>query len=197
METSGAGNPAGGAAAQRDAPEAGTPDVAGQAQQLAGQVADQAQQQTGQVAEQIKQQASSRLSGQIDRAAEGLGNLSQALLSMSGQLRQQDQARVAAYTSRTAEQVQRAASYLRGKDIDQLVDEAEGFARRQPVVFLAGAFGLGVVAARFLKSSGQRAGPDAAQAGSPGSAGAAVPPPGTGNWPARPGSPEPTPAQET
>ena len=194
METSGAGSPAGGTAAPRDAPGAGTQDVVGQAQQVAGQVADRAQQQTGQVAGQIKQQASSRLSGQIDRAAEGLGNLSQALLSMSGQLRQQDQALVAEYTSRTAEQVQRAASYLRGKDVDQLVDEAEQFARRQPVVFISGAFALGLVAARFLKSSGQRAGPDAAQAGSPGSAGAAVPPPGTGNWPARPGSHDQSPA---
>jgi hypothetical protein len=194
METYGQGSPAGGAAAQREAPDAGTQDVAAQAQQMAGQVADQAQQQTGQVAEQIKQQASSRLSGQIDRAAEGLGNLSQTLLSLSGQLRQQDQALVAEYTSRTAEQVQRAASYLRGKDVDQLVDEAERFARRQPVVFVSGAFALGLVAARFLKSSGQRAGPDQAQAGIPASAGAAAPPPGAGNWPSRPGSHDQAPA---
>src|ERR671932_770671 len=143
MQTSGEGDPAGGVAAPHQAPEAGTQDVAGQAQQVAAQVADQAQAKTGQVAQQIKQQASARLSGQIDRAPEGLGNLSQALLSVSGQLRQQDQALVAEYTTRTAEQVQRAASYLRGKDIDQLVDEAEGFARRQPVVFLAGGFGVG------------------------------------------------------
>jgi hypothetical protein len=93
MQTSGEGDPAGGVAAPHQAPEAGTQDVAGQAQQMAAQVADQAQAKTGQVAQQIKQQASSRLSGQIDRAAEGLGNLSQALLSVSGQLRQQDRAR--------------------------------------------------------------------------------------------------------
>jgi hypothetical protein len=187
MERYAEGSPAGSAIAQRGAPDAGAQDVAGQAQQMAGQVADQAQQKTGQMAEQIKQQASSRLSGQVDRAAEGLGNLSQALLSVSGQLRQQDQALVAEYTSRTAEQVQRAASYLRGKDVDQLVDEAERFARRQPVVFVSGAFALGLVAARFLKSSGQRAGPDAAQAAGPASAGA-------GNWPSRPGSQDQAPA---
>jgi hypothetical protein len=170
METDGEGNPAGGVAAQRKAPDAGTQEVAGQAQQMAGQVADEAEAKTGQVAEQLKQQASSRLSSQIDRAAEGLGSLSQALLSVSGQLRQQDKALVAEYTTRSAEQVQRAASYLRGKDVDQLVDEAEDFARRQPVVFVSGAFALGLVAARFLKSSGQRTGPDVAQAGPPASA---------------------------
>jgi len=194
MERYAEGSPAGSAIAQRGTPDAGAPDVAGQAQQMAGQVADQAQEKTGQMAEQIKQQASSRLSSQVDRAAEGLGSLSQALLSVSGQLRQQDQALVAEYTSRTAEQVQRAASYLRGKDVDQLVDEAERFARRQPVVFVSGAFALGLVAARFLKSSGQRTGPDAAQAAVPASAGVGVPPPGAGNWPSRPGSQDQAPA---
>lgn len=181
-----------GSPAPRDAPGAGTQDMVGQAQQVAGQVAEQAQAKTGQVAEQIKQQASSRLSGQIDRAAEGLGNLSQALLGVSGQLRQQDQALVAEYTTRTAEQVQRAARYLRGKDLDQLVDEAERFARRQPVVFVSGAFALGLVAARFLKSSGQRTAPAPAPvlAATPASARAAVPPPAAASWPARPGSPD-------
>jgi len=48
---------------------------------MAGHLTDQAHQKTAQMAEQIKQQASSRLSSQVDRAAEGLGNLSQARAS--------------------------------------------------------------------------------------------------------------------
>jgi hypothetical protein len=37
------------------------------------------------------------------------------------------------------------------------VSEAEDFARRQPALFLGGAFALGLLGARFLKSSGQQA----------------------------------------
>ena len=46
--------------------------------------------------------------------------------------------------------------YLRGKDFDRMVDDLEGFARRQPALFLGGAFMLGLLAARFLKSGNPR-----------------------------------------
>jgi|SRR5579884_3213527 len=141
---------------------AATQDVVGQAQQVAGQATDQAQQKTGELADQLKQQASVHLSNQVDVAADRLGSVSQALQAVSGQLRQQDQPLLAEYAGRTAEQVQRAADHLRGKDITQVVDEAEQFARSNPAVFLAGAFGVGLLAARFLKSSGQGARAEAA-----------------------------------
>jgi hypothetical protein len=59
---------------------------------------------------------------------------------------------------RLAETTERLATNLEGKDLDQIVDEVEQFARRQTALFLGGAFALGLVAARFLKSSsGSRA----------------------------------------
>jgi hypothetical protein len=42
---------------------------------------------------------------------------------------------------------------LQHADVDDLVRGVQTFARRQPALFVAVAFGLGVVAARFLKSS--------------------------------------------
>jgi hypothetical protein len=64
---------------------------------------------------------------------------------------------VAQVAEQAAERVERVSGYLREKDIDQLVREAEDFARRQPALFLGGAFALGVLGARFLKSSGKQA----------------------------------------
>jgi len=134
-----------------------TQEVRDQAQQKTGEVIDQAKAKTGEVVGQVQQQAKSQLSIQKDRAAEGLGSVSQALRQTGDQLRQGDNAPVAQYTDKVAEQVDRVSTFLRERDINQIVNEVEHYARRQPAVFLGGAFALGLLAARFLKSSGQQA----------------------------------------
>jgi hypothetical protein len=137
-------------------------EFADQVKDTAGQVADQAQQTAGQVAEQAREQVSSRLSGQKDRAAEGLNSVAQALRQSGQQLREQDQQNVTDYIDRAASQIERVSSYLQNNDLGQLVDDVERFARRQPAIFLGGAFVLGLLGARFLKSSRPYTGPDAA-----------------------------------
>jgi hypothetical protein len=109
----------------------------------------------GNVVQEVRQQASARLASQIGQASGSLDTLSDGIHSLSSQLREQDQVFVAGYTDRVAEQVQRVATYLHDKDLDQLVSEAERFARRQPAVAVGSAFVLGLLAARFLKSSAQ------------------------------------------
>ena len=52
-----------------------------------------------------------------------------------------------------AQQMDRAADYLRQSDGRTIARDLEGLARRQPALVFAGAFVLGVVAARFFKSS--------------------------------------------
>jgi len=120
----------------------------------AKQTANQTQQLAGDLAGQVKREASNRLSSQIDNAAQGISGASQALRNVSEQL-QQEQPQLANYAERAAEQVEHFSSYLKGKDLDQLVHDVEGFARRQPAAFLGGAFVLGLAAARFLKSSSE------------------------------------------
>jgi hypothetical protein len=131
--------------------------VADQVQEKAAPVVEKAQEKAGQVADAAKQQATSRLEGQKERAVGGLGTAAHAIRQVGQQLREQEQPAVAQYADKAAEQVERFSGYLRQKDVDQLIREAEGFARRQPTVFLGGAFALGLLAARFLKSSGRRA----------------------------------------
>jgi hypothetical protein len=117
-------------------------DVAGQAKDAAGQIADQA-----------RQQATSQLSSQKTRAAEGLGSVAQALRQTSQQLQGQDQGAITSYIDQAASQVDRFSNYLQQKDVRQMADDVERFARRQPALFLGGAFVLGLLGARFLKSS--------------------------------------------
>jgi hypothetical protein len=71
------------------------------------------------------------------------------------QLTDQGQGFAAGYIERAAGGVEQAAGYLREHEVQELVADVEGFARRQPAWFVAGAFALGLLGARFLKSSRQ------------------------------------------
>jgi hypothetical protein len=71
----------------------------------------------------------------------------------SEQLRNEDQARYADIADNVGRQVDRVADYLRQSDGRTMARDIESLARRQPALVFAGAFAIGLVAARFLKSS--------------------------------------------
>jgi hypothetical protein len=87
------------------------------------------------------------------KAADTLESVAQALTSSVQQLRNQNQGVPGDYVERAGSQIRRASDYLRNTNTDDLVRNAEDFARRQPAVFLGGAFVLGFLAARLVKSS--------------------------------------------
>jgi hypothetical protein len=59
----------------------------------------------------------------------------------------------ARYSGTAANQIEKAARYFERHDVRAMMRDAEGFARRNPAIFLGAAFALGMLAARFLKSS--------------------------------------------
>ena len=137
--------------------QSGSEGAVGQAQQTVGPAVNPAKPTISQGADQVPQQASAQASSQVDRAAQGLGNTAGSVRAVSQQLREKDQARLAQYSDRAAEQMERFASYLQGKDVNQLVGEVKQLARREPALFLGGALALGLLtAARFLKRSRRR-----------------------------------------
>ncbi|HUQ19738.1 MAG TPA: hypothetical protein VM099_09015 [Gemmatimonadaceae bacterium] len=89
------------------------------------------------------------------RAADTIGSLAQALTQSGQQLRQQNNEAPLEYVERAGEHLRRASEYLRNTNVDEIVHNTENFARRQPALFLAGAFAIGLLGARFLKSSQQ------------------------------------------
>jgi hypothetical protein len=124
-----------------------------QASQQAGQVADQMKQSAGDVTEQAKQTATSQIAVRKDQAAQGLSTVSSSMRQMSDSLRQNDQTSgYAQYVNQAAEQVDRFSGYLQHHDARDIMADAEDWARRNPALFLGGAFALGLLASRFLKS---------------------------------------------
>lgn len=161
METPRPGTPGTGTAyAQQTAPpRAPTPpnqsagEAVDQAKDAVEQVAGQVQETGKQVVEQVQEQAFTKVSEQIGRLTETLGSVVDATRSVSSQLRQSDQAMVAGYVDQAAVQMEKLAGYLDNKELPELVADVDRFARRQPALFMGGAFVLGLMAARFLKSS--------------------------------------------
>jgi hypothetical protein len=124
-----------------------------QIKDTAGQIKDEAQQRVGAVAAQAQDQLKSRIATQKDSAAESLSGVAEALRQTGNQLRASDQTGAIGLLDEAASQVERLSGYLQHNDLNRLVRDAESFARRQPALFLGGAFLIGLVGARFLKSS--------------------------------------------
>lgn len=132
---------------------AGNPPLTEQAKNAVSEVAQQTRQQAGDLVNQARDQVRTQISSQKDALAGGVGSLAQALRQSSGQLQGQEQALVAPVIDRAAQVAEGLSGYLQEHSLEDLVGEVESFARREPVLFLGGAFALGFVAARFLKTS--------------------------------------------
>ena len=92
------------------------------------------------------------LESQLDRAADILASVADAVRRTGDEL-EEDEPRIAGFVGGAAGQVDRASIFLRGKRMDEVVRDAESFARSQPALFIGGAIALGALAARFLKAS--------------------------------------------
>lgn len=132
-------------------------DKADQAMQTAKDKTDdamhKARHQAGELADRAREQATTQLSSQKEKAAESLGSVSKALRQTGSNLRNEHEDTIAQYIDRAAEQVDHFSQYLRQRTVGDLLQEAEDLARRQPGLFFGGAMLLGLIGARFLKSS--------------------------------------------
>jgi hypothetical protein len=106
----------------------------------------------------VREIAETQISIQKEKASGGLGQLVQALRKSEEHLRGQQQEQIAGYVEKAANQLERISESIKTADLRQWVDQVEGLARREPAMFLGGAFALGLLGARFLKSSGRHGG---------------------------------------
>jgi hypothetical protein len=101
----------------------------------------------------VREQASTQLNTQKNKATDGLGTVAHAVRETTQRLRSDNHETVARYAEQAAEQIERFSQGLKNKDVGELMNDAQRLARRQPALFVGGAFTLGLLGARFLKSS--------------------------------------------
>lgn len=125
-----------------------------QIREVKNQVVDQAKN----TFQQARERAGSSLGESKGQFAEQFGTIADALRRTTEHLRSEDQQRIAGLTDTVARQVEQVAVYLRNKDARAMRQDLENLARRQPALMIGGALVLGLIGARFFKSSERRGG---------------------------------------
>jgi hypothetical protein len=117
----------------------------------------EAGQQAGQSAGHLAERAADIGFRQADRgkeqAAEGITQVADSIRRVSVDM-EGSQPQVAEVAQTAADQAERIATYLQETDAREILRTVEDVARRQPLLFLGGAFLLGMAATRLVKAAG-------------------------------------------
>lgn len=108
---------------------------------------------------QVAEKATSQIEEQKAGLAQGLHGIADTVRQTSENLREAGQETpianfTAKYGESLAQQIDGVSNYLNKKELSEMVNDVEHYARRNPAVFIGAAFGVGFLLARFLKSSG-------------------------------------------
>jgi len=130
---------------------------------------DQAKETASQAYDAVTDKAATKLDEQKSTLSGGLSTVAESVRQVGENLNssttESGLAEAAAkYTNTAAQKLEDVAGYFETRNVREMARDLEGFARRNPAVFLGAAFGLGFLAARFLKSSPLKY--DTARAGS-------------------------------
>jgi ElaB/YqjD/DUF883 family membrane-anchored ribosome-binding protein len=119
--------------------------------------AEQAKEKAQDKAQEATQQARRTLRDQVDsrstQAGEQISQQAGDVRSLSQELRSHGKDGPAKIAEQAADRAEQVGSYLKRSDAERILDDAEGFARSNPWVVMAGGMAVGFVASRFLKAS--------------------------------------------
>jgi|GEM_PF-6471470 len=87
------------------------------------------------------------------RATETIDGLAQVVHQTAGNLEQQVNPEIAKYIHRAADALDSFSASLRDKSVDEIVEDATQFARRNPAVAIGAAVAIGFALSRFLKAT--------------------------------------------
>ena len=136
----------------------GTHDMSADASQTSGgNMVDQMRSSASDTFKTVKSNTTAKLEEQKTTLATGLTSVADGIRQLGSNLSSGEQndplTRFAAdYSETAAEKLRTAADYFNSHDIETMYRDVEGLARRNPAIFVGGAFALGFLAARFLKS---------------------------------------------
>jgi gas vesicle protein len=109
------------------------------------------------VGQDVKERAQSAIDEGKGKLTSSLDGIASTLEKTTENLQDSELGQLAPYGERLQYWTQGLSDYVKNANAGDLLRDAESLARRQPVLFLGGAFALGLIAARFLKSSSSSA----------------------------------------
>jgi hypothetical protein len=125
----------------------------GTAREQLREAKDQVVSQTRQALQQARDRAGSSLAESKGQLADQVEGIASVFRRTADQLHGEDRRTIANITNAVARQADQAGNYLRRSDARAVREDLEDITRRRPALVLGGAVALGLVAARFFKSS--------------------------------------------
>lgn len=125
--------------------------VAGVAREEAGHLASEAKDQARGLLDDAMTQVNEQSHVQRDRLVDTLRSLSQELRSMADSSGQSGMA--TSLTRQVADRADDLGNRIEGREVQDILEDVRGFARRRPGLFLAGAAAAGVVAGRLARGA--------------------------------------------
>lgn len=137
---------------------AGSDSKSGAATATARSLYDHAKDTAGQAYDAVTDRAAEKLDAQKSSLSGGLTAVADSVRKVSSNLESSRTdsgiAEAAAkYTNSAAGVIEDVAGYFDRKGVREMARDLENFARRNPAIFIGAAFGLGLLTARFLKST--------------------------------------------
>lgn len=119
---------------------------------------DQAKETAGQAYEAVSEKAVTKIDEQKSTLSGGLSTVADSIRQVGDNLGSTETesalaGSAAKYTQTAARKIEDVADYFETNSVSDMARDVESFARRNPMIFLGAAFGLGFLAARFLKST--------------------------------------------
>ena len=116
-----------------------------------GEAGQHAGESIGHIAERAADVGLKQADRGMETAANGISHIAESIRKVGADM-QESQPQIAGVADTAAEQAERLATYLQQTDAREIIRTVEGVARRQPLVFLGGAFLLGLAASRLVKA---------------------------------------------
>lgn len=138
---------------------AGAPtDVVDKIKDTAGNLLDSAKARASDAYGAVAEKASSVISDQKSEFSAGLTGVADTVRRVSGAITEGETKNgvteyAVKYTDTAAKKLEGVAKYFETTDLKGVARDVESYARRNPAIFLGAAFAIGVLAARFIKSS--------------------------------------------
>ena len=153
--------PTGGVGTPEKFPGSTASSTGGAATAAARSLIEQAKETAGQAYEAVTEKAATKLDEQKSTLSGGLATVADSVRQVGDNLgsAKTDSGlaeSAAKYTHTAAEKIENVAGYFETTNVREMARDLEDFARRNPIVFFGAAFGLGLLAARFLKSTSPR-----------------------------------------
>lgn len=125
------------------------PMPVGETPKGASPLASEARDLASQVTTSAKELMNSEVERRTSQGADDLSNVARALRESGKELHGN---RAGPYVEKAAEKIDDLSAYLRTASPTRMLATVQSFARREPLLFLGGAFALGLLGSRFMKS---------------------------------------------